>query len=154
VSFADLPNTPMSAKRTRRTAALLPCVCGPNGNCPATCPQRPRKRRGNPEALIQKAIIDRLRWAGILAVHIPNEGRRDPRTGQRLKGEGMRPGFPDLACYQHGRHALLEVKAPRGRTSDAQIEMHAELARHAFTVAIVTSQDEAVEALRERGFRL
>lgn len=112
------------------------------------------KRRGNPEALIQRAIIDRLRLLGVLAVHIPNEGKRTAATGRRLKGEGMRPGFPDLVCYQHGRHALLEVKAPGGRLSPSQRETHGELARHAFTVAVVTSQDEAVEALRERGFRL
>lgn len=110
--------------------------------------------RGRPEAAIQRAIIDRLRWAGILAIHIPNEGKRTAITGRRLKGEGMRPGFPDLICYQHGHHALLEVKAPKGRTSDAQRECHAELGRHGFTVAVVTSQDEAVEALRARGFRL
>jgi hypothetical protein len=134
-------------------SALLPCACGPNGNCPATCKNRPRKPRKAPEALIQRAIIDRLRFCGVLCIHIPNAGKRSAIAGRRLKGEGMRPGWPDLACYQHGRHALLEVKAPKGRLSPAQVECHAELGRHAFTVATVTSQDEAVEALRERGFK-
>lgn len=111
-------------------------------------------KRGRPEATIQRAILARLRLAGVLAVHIPNGGRRSAVTGRHLKADGMRPGFPDLICYQHGRHALLEVKAPGGRLSPAQREMHGELGRHAFPVAVVTSQEEAVEALRERGFRL
>jgi hypothetical protein len=131
----------------------LPCVCGPNGTCAASCPNRPKKRAA-PEAAIQRAIIDRLQWLGVLCVHIPNAGKRSVVAGRRLKAEGMRPGWPDLACYQHGKHALLEVKAPKGRLSPAQHACHAELGRHAFMVAVVTSQDEAVEALRERGFSL
>lgn len=109
-------------------------------------------KRGNPEAQIQRAIIDRLRFHGVLVMHVPNAGKRSAIAGRRLKSEGMRPGWPDLAAYQHGRHALLEVKAPGGRVSPAQRECHAELGRHAFPVAVVTSQDEAIEALRERGF--
>lgn len=115
---------------------------------------RPRKKRGNPEAILQRAIIDRLRFLGVLAVHIPNEGKRSAVTGRRMKGDGMRPGFPDLACYQHGKHALLEVKAPGGRLSDSQRSTHAELGRHGFLVPVVTSQDEAVAALRVAGFKL
>lgn len=114
-----------------------------------------RKRSGNPEAAIQRAILARLRWHGILCHHSPNEGKRAAITGKRLKGEGMRPGWPDLACYgPNGEHALLEVKAPKGRLSDAQRECHAELARRGIAVHTVTSQDEAVAALREAGFRL
>jgi hypothetical protein len=113
-----------------------------------------KPRRAAPEAQIQRAILQRLQWLGILCVHIPNAGKRSAIAGRRLKGDGMRPGWPDLACYQHGKHALLEVKAPKGRLSPAQVETHGELGRHAFTVAVVTSQDEAIEALRERGFRV
>lgn len=114
-----------------------------------------RKRRGNPEAALQRSIIDRLRWLGVLCHHSPNEGKRAAVTGRRLKGEGMRPGWPDLACYgTGGEHALLEVKAPKGRLSPAQVECHATLRMHGAFVAVVTSQDEAVQALRDAGFTL
>lgn len=113
-----------------------------------------RKRRASPEAQIQRAIIDRLRFHGVLCVHVPNAGKRSAVSGRRLKGEGMRPGFPDLLCIQRGRAWFLEVKAPRGRLSSAQVECHAELGRHAFPPTVVTSQDEAVEALRAAGFVL
>jgi hypothetical protein len=127
-------------------------VCGPNGNCAATCPNRPRKRRAAPEAQIQRAIIDRLRFCGILAVAVPNEGKRTVVSGRHLKGTGMRPGFPDLICMQAGQAAFLEVKAPKGRVSEAQDTMHDELQRQGMRVAVVRSQDEAIAALRGWGF--
>jgi hypothetical protein len=110
------------------------------------------KPRAAPEAAIQRAIIDRLRWHGVMCIAIPNEGRRSPAEAARMKARGLRPGVPDLLCVQHGRAWFLEVKAPKGRLSPAQVECHGELARHAFPPNVVTSQDEAVEALRAVGF--
>lgn len=111
-----------------------------------------RKRRAAPEAAIQRAIIDRLRLYGILAVAVPNEGKRTATTARRMKGAGMRPGFPDLIVMQDGQAAFLEVKAPKGRVSEAQDTMHAELTRQGMRVAVVRSQDEAIAALRGWGF--
>ena len=110
------------------------------------------KRRASPEAAIQRAIIDRLRWHGVLVVSVPNEGRRSTREGYRLKQNGMRPGFPDLIAMQRGLVAFLECKAPGGRLSEAQAEFHRELERHGMAVATVRSQDEAIEFLRGEGF--
>jgi hypothetical protein len=109
-------------------------------------------RRAQPEAQVQRAIIDRLRFAGVLCVAVPNEGRRSAREGARLKGNGLRPGFPDLICMQRGLVAFLEVKAEKGRVSDAQAEFHRELERQGMSVAVVRSQDEACEFLRGEGF--
>jgi len=142
-----------------------PCTCGPHGICDTACPKRAApKKRGSPEAAIQRAIIDRLRFLGVLAVHIPNEGKRSETTGRRMKADGMRPGWPDLACYQDGKHALLEVKRPgwdwakpgtkTARREDNQRACHAELERQGFPVAVVRSQEEAIAALRAQGFRL
>jgi hypothetical protein len=101
------------------------------------------------EAQVQRAIIDRLRLMGALAVHVPNAGLRSERAGQRLKGEGMRPGFPDLVVIGQGRVCFLEVKAPgTGRLSVRQIECHEEIRRRGAQVFTVTSQDEAVAACR------
>lgn len=116
--------------------------------------QRAPRKRQNPEAVIQRAIIDRLRWLGCLVVHVPNEGKRSARGGRFAKGIGMRPGFPDLLVYRAGRHALLEVKAPTGRLSPAQTETHGELHRQGIAVHVVRSQDEALAALRADGWAL
>lgn len=112
-----------------------------------------KPRRGQPEAIIQRAIIDRLRWHGCLVMAVPNEGRRSLANGRRMKANGLTAGAPDLLVYRAGRHALLEVKAGKGRVSDAQSEMHARLAAQGWPVHVVRSQDEAMDALRSEGWQ-
>lgn len=121
----------------------------------------PRKRQRAPqasEAAIQRAILDWCRWHRIYAAHIPNAGPRSIIAGRRLKGEGMRKGFPDLALYgPGGRHALLEVKRPGFRPSDvseAQREVHERLRELGATVAIVTGPEDAEQVLRAAGWPL
>jgi len=111
-------------------------------------PRAPRKPPGKvaSERAVQMAIIARLHVHGVFTCHIPNAGKRGAATGARLKQEGMRPGFPDLYCAANGRHVLLEVKAAGGRLSPNQVECHADLRRRGVCVAVVYSQDEAVEA--------
>lgn len=114
----------------------------------------PRKKRSNPEAAIQRAIIDRLRWHGCKCIAIPNEGKRSVRAGRAMRANGLAKGAPDLMVMRAGKIGFLEVKAAKGRVSPAQAEMHAEMARHGFTVHVVRSQDEAVAALRGEGWAL
>ena len=111
-----------------------------------------RKRRGNPEAVIQRAIVQRLIWHGCKVVAIPNEGKRSVQAGRAMRGTGLAKGAPDLMVLRAGRIGFLEVKAPKGRVSDAQAEMHAAFGHHGFRVHVVRSQDEAVAALRSEGW--
>jgi hypothetical protein len=113
-------------------------------------PKAPRQR---PEAAVQIAIKNRLALYGCVCVSIPNEGKRSAIAGRAMKATGMMPGFPDLIVMQRpGRIAFLEVKAPKGRVSPAQERAHELLDRLGFHVAVVRSQDEAVEQLRAWGF--
>jgi hypothetical protein len=114
--------------------------------------RKPRRAPGASESAIQIAIIDRLRWLGILAVSVPNEAKRSVTTAAALKARGMRAGFPDLICMAHGRVAFLEVKTATGRLSEHQRLMHDLLRWHGMFVTVVRSQDEAVAALRGAGF--
>lgn len=105
------------------------------------------------ERAVQIAIVSRLIFHGIVAIHIPNEGRRSAIAGRRLKQEGMLKGAPDLCCVgDGGLTAWLEVKTAKGRLSEAQADCHALLRRKGHFVAVVRSQDQAVAALREAGF--
>lgn len=74
-----------------------------------------------------------FRWAAYAAgkypqlrlmFHIPNEGLRNPRTGQRLKEQGMKPGVPDifLPCARGVYHGLfIELKRQKySRVSEDQ----------------------------------
>jgi hypothetical protein len=85
------------------------------------------KRGYGPEADIQKAVLQELAItcpeASALIIHIPNEGRRSPRTGKHLKDMGMRPGVSDLFLpIARGKyHGLwIEVKAPKKKPTPTQ----------------------------------
>ena len=109
--------------------------------------------RAAPERAIQIAIKRRLALSGVICQHSPNAGKRSAITGARLKQEGMITGWPDLTVVgPGGRIAFFEVKAEKGRTSDAQEECLSMLRRMGHDVAVVRSQDEAVLLLQEWGW--
>ena len=111
------------------------------------------KRKAQPEAAIQRAIIARLRMSGIVCYHSQNAAKRSVNGGRRVKQDGMITGWPDLTVVgREGLVAFLEVKAPGGKLSPAQSEIGDMLARMGQNVAVVRSQDEAVAALKEWGW--
>jgi hypothetical protein len=109
-------------------------------------PRRKRKpsKPAATEAQIQRAIIDALRWRGIMAVHVPNAGKRSAIAGRRLKGEGMRPGFPDLVVKRTGWRP--------SDVSDDQRAMHERLRELGQVVEIVDGIDAALAVLRREGW--
>ncbi|MFN8992419.1 MAG: VRR-NUC domain-containing protein [Pseudomonadota bacterium] len=111
------------------------------------------KRKAQPEAAIQRAIIARLRMSGIVCHHSPNAAKRSVIGGRRIKADGMITGWPDLTVVgPEGLVAFFEVKAPGGKPSAAQIEIAAMLARMGHTWAIVRSQEDAVTWLQAWGW--
>lgn len=58
------------------------------------------------------------------------------------------PGFPDLLCVRRGVAVLLEVKSTGGRMKRAQVELHARLRAAGLVVAVVTTPEEALAAVR------
>jgi hypothetical protein len=118
----------------------------------ASKPKKARKPKAS-ESAIQQAIKQRLIFHGIVAVHVPNAGRRSVISGFKLKQEGMMPGFPDLICLgDAGRIGFLEVKTDTGRLSEAQERCHDMLRRKGHLVAVVRSQDDAVAVLQGAGW--
>lgn len=108
------------------------------------------------ERAIQIAIRDALRFAGVRSRHIPNAGKRSVVAGFRLRQEGMVAGTPDLLVWLPGappRVGWMEVKAPKGRTSDAQDEQLDSLTADGFPCAVVRGVDDALAALRAWGWR-
>lgn len=80
--------------------------------------------RSSPEAHIQADIVKRLRAAGWLVHSIPNSaaGRNAVRQAQEIT-MGLLPGVADLLAWDRdGWPAYIEVKAPGGRQSPAQIK--------------------------------
>ena len=79
--------------------------------------------RFGPEDQIQMAILDFLEEVlpNAIVLHIPNGGKRDTRTGQKMKLLGAMRGAPDLLLIPVGGKAhFIEVKAEKGRVSPEQ----------------------------------
>ena len=80
--------------------------------------------------------------------HSPNEGRRHVAFKNTLKRQGTRWGWPDLEVFvpsvgfwtdDQCAAIFLEVKAPKGRSTDAQTETQQALRRCGCHVAEVRS---------------
>lgn len=134
-------------------------------------PPARRKRQVAPvsEAMIQRLIIQRLQLSGILSVHVPNSGKRSDWERMQGKRDGVVAGFPDLLLYgRNGRHGLLEIKrpgwkeprAPKAGTAPtkawrawaSRLEVYEALTSRGHPVAVVTSVDEAVAAVKRWGW--
>jgi hypothetical protein len=63
--------------------------------------------------------------------HVPNGGWRSPIEAKILKGQGLRPGVPDLVVVHAGKCYALELKTVGG--------------------TLLPAQKEAIEAMRAAG---
>jgi hypothetical protein len=84
-----------------------------------------RRRRRQPEAELQAAVVEHLRWRAkpdALFLHPANGGTRDIREAARFKRMGVLAGASDLLLWHRGNSFALELKSPGGRLSDAQLE--------------------------------
>jgi hypothetical protein len=103
------------------------------------------------------ALCGRVFPSAIIA-HVPNgshlSGNDAARSRQMgaLKGDGLKVGFPDLIVIWNHGVGFLEVKRPRlGRVSPVQEAMHQALAERGARLAVVTSAEEAQQALEGWG---
>jgi hypothetical protein len=84
--------------------------------------------------------------------HEANGENRSVITGARLKRMGVTPGAPDLLfVFPGGRCAFLEIKADKGRMSDAQKGVFEHFDEHRVPYAVVRSLDEAKAILEQWG---
>lgn len=86
---------------------------------------RRMKKRKNPEEQIQCAVVDHLRYRAypdVVWFHVPNGGKRNIATAARLKRMGVRAGVSDILAFRCGEMFALELKAPKGRPTETQLE--------------------------------
>jgi hypothetical protein len=117
------------------------------------------KRRGTPEADLQRAVVTALRFAlpkGAIIHHCANEvteaGPRGAKRQAILVGMGVHPGFSDLVILCDRRVLFLELKSVKGRLSPAQAEFRDAVLAQGFGWALVRSLDDALDALADHGF--
>lgn len=93
-----------------------------------------------------------MRWAA-------QRDEAEPAVVQALELAGWTvervsaPGFPDLLCVRRGVAVLLEVKSKGGRMKPAQVQLHARLRTAGLVVAIVTTPEEALDAVAGKPVR-
>jgi hypothetical protein len=66
-----------------------------------------------------------------------------------MKGLGVKAGVPDIIAIRHGRAFALELKAPGGRLTPAQLDAHEGLRAAGAVVAVAYGLDEAVAQLED-----
>jgi hypothetical protein len=117
-------------------------------------PPGKKKRKANPEGLIQRAIVQALQLKGLWVVRVAGQGtvQMTARGSGVLKKSEM-AGFPDLLVLgPEGLTAWFEVKAPNGRLSPLQKARHDRLSTLSHTVAVVRSPEEALKVLECEGW--
>ena len=105
------------------------------------------------EDAIQMEVVRRLREAGVAFFHVANERRTSPRQGAKLKAMGVSAGVPDLIILDPERELtfVLELKADRGRLSEAQQGWLEVMSDTGWRTAVTYGLTEAVDQLTDWG---
>jgi hypothetical protein len=107
-----------------------------------------------PEDAIQEAVVAHLRERGVKGVvwwHTPNGavlgGKNKFAQVKALKKRGWLPGVFDLLLFHRKKLFCLELKAPKGRPTEAQLEFRDSISRQGGYTCIAEGLDEALMAL-------
>ena len=116
-------------------------------------------RRGTPEADLQRAVVQALRFAlprTAIIHHCANEvteaGPRGAKRQAILVGMGVHAGFAELMVLSDGRVLFLELKAAKGRLRPSQEAFRDAVLAQGFGWAMVRSLYDALGALADHGF--
>lgn len=114
---------------------------------------RAKTRKRSPEADLQAQVIRMLAASlppGSIWWHTPNEGKRGWAAQAEFKRLGGRAGIPDLTIIHDGRALFIELKAPKGRVTRTQADMHAKLQAAGCDVLVARSVEEVMTWLADR----
>jgi hypothetical protein len=111
-------------------------------------------RRRRDEQAIQRAVFQNIRVRGVpnlFAFHPANGGWRSKTEGAILKSMGVVAGTPDLIAIHDGRCYAMEIKAPGGRATEAQLAAIAALERAGAYTCVAEGLDRALAVLEQWG---
>jgi hypothetical protein len=105
-------------------------------------PRKPRAKRAKskrPEDELHKQVAKLMTATiarpgvcsplGVIWYSVEVRAKRSLREGAANKSRGCIAGCPDIDIYYAGRAFKIELKAPKGKLSDGQEQLHIELAR-------------------------
>jgi len=108
------------------------------------------RRIRRPEEAIQRAVVQHLCARGVPGLvfwHTPNGGKRGIVEASSFKAMGVRAGVSDLILVHREKIFALELKAPGGRASQAQMEFLSDIDRAGAFTAMVEGLDAALATL-------
>ena len=109
---------------------------------------KPRQVR---EADLHKTVAELLDWVllppAFWSTFPAGWGIMHPATAGRLKGSGLKAGFPDLFIIFNGRITGIELKAPGGLLTKVQRDMHERLRSAGMMTYVCHSVEEVMETL-------
>lgn len=106
-------------------------------------------KRKTTERDIHRAVVDhlhRLKKPGVLSWHTPN-APRNAINGAILKRMGMLAGVSDLLLFHNRELFALELKAPGGRPTEAQLEFISGINSNGGYGVVAEGLDEALGCL-------
>ena len=104
---------------------------------------------------MQRTLVQHLKARGVPGLvwfHVPNGARLGGRRGAavaaaQLKAQGLTPGVSDLILIHERQPYALELKAPKGRASEAQEQFLSDFENAGGKGSIAYGLDEAIEVL-------
>ena len=104
-------------------------------------------------ALFQWAEFARIKYPELeLMYHIPNEGKRSPVTGARLKQAGLKAGVPDVCLpVARGKYIGLyvEMKSGKNTTTENQKKWLRALQDQGHYTAVCYGWEQAKELIEQ-----
>jgi len=88
------------------------------------------------EDTIQAEMVRVARELGLFVFHPANGGNRSAREGMAFKRIGVMAGIPDLVFVTPRGMIFMEVKTIKGRLSEVQKKVHAELKSMGYKVLV------------------
>jgi VRR-NUC domain len=111
---------------------------------------RLRIKEPETEQQLQRRVVKLLNARaldGVLWFAVPNGGIRDGKTASILRLTGVRPGIPDILLLHRGRLHGLELKTARGKISEEQQTMLADMTTAGARVYVAYGYAEVVDIL-------
>lgn len=116
---------------------------------------RPRQDREGPVHRSILQLLDLSLPGDAIYHHSPNEldmaGAEAAKQIAKARKLGTKAGWTDIEIVWQGRFYGVEIKAPGGRVSAVQAEMHDALRRAGASVAVVSSVKEMEDTLLSWG---
>lgn len=111
---------------------------------------RPRANINITEEAVTVAVVEYCSLRGVPVAHVPNEGKRSPQMGARLKKMGMQKGFPDLVIplprgNYHGLY--IELKVGYNKTTADQKRWLTKLNANGYAATACWGMDEAINTI-------